>query len=104
MLLDKFDEFPIKNEVRPSIFFFEVEAGIIDSFLDIKEWEFKFILFLNQRKDMKFSELGTKFTYSSVFKIKFLPKWAGRILKHCQNFQDSYNQQGKEAEHSDKTK
>ncbi|CAB4488968.1 hypothetical protein RIR_jg41649.t1 [Rhizophagus irregularis DAOM 181602=DAOM 197198] len=80
MLLDKFDEFPIKNEVRPSIFFFEVEAGIIDSFLDIKEWEFKFILFLNQRKK------------------------AGRILKHCQNFQDSYNQQGKEAEHSDKTK
>ncbi|CAB5350950.1 unnamed protein product [Rhizophagus irregularis] len=53
MLLDKFDEFPIKNEVRPSIFFFEVEAGIIDSFLDIKEWEFKFILFLNQRKTFK---------------------------------------------------
>lgn len=35
--------------LRPSICFFEVEAGIIDSFLDIKEWEFKFIFSLNQR-------------------------------------------------------
>lgn len=34
----------------------------------------------------------------------FCHRKAGRILKHCQNFQDSYNQQGKEAEHSDKTK
>lgn len=33
----------------------------------------------------------------------FCQRKAGRSLKHCQNFQDSYNQQGKETEHSNKT-